>query len=98
MAPNAKALSEQEIEDGLERLPQWVVEEGQLCRTFKFKNFSEALGWMVRAGIEAEKLDHHPDWSNSYNKVQVRLKTHSIDALSELDLKLAGVMDRLADR
>lgn len=98
MAPNAKALSKQQIEDGLEGLPQWVVEEGQLCRTFKFKNFSEALGWMVRAGIEAEKLDHHPDWSNSYNKVQVRLKTHSIDALSELDLKLAGVMDKLAEK
>lgn len=96
MAPNAKALSEQELKDGLEKLPEWVVEDGQLRRTFKFKDFSEALGWMVRAGIEAEKLDHHPDWSNTWNKVEVRLKTHSIDALSVLDLELAGHMDDLA--
>lgn len=96
MAPNAKRLTESELRDAVKSLDGWRVEEGELRRTFEFSDFSEALGWMVRAGVEAEKLDHHPDWSNSWNKVDVRLKTHSIDALSELDVKLATRMNELA--
>lgn len=96
MAPNAKPLSDSELRDAVSSLDGWRVEEGELRRTFEFGDFSEALGWMVRAGVEAEKLDHHPDWSNSWNKVDVRLKTHSIDALSELDVKLATRMNELA--
>lgn len=96
MAPNAKPLTESELRDAVSSLDGWRVEEGQLTRTFEFEDFSEALGWMVRAGVEAEKLDHHPDWSNSWNTVDVRLKTHSIDALSELDVKLATRMNELA--
>lgn len=96
MAPNAKALSKAEVDEALESLEGWRAEEGRLQRTFEFGDFSEALAWMVRAGIEAEKLDHHPDWSNSWNKVEVQLQTHSIDALSELDVKLARKMNELA--
>lgn len=96
MAPNAKPLTERELRDAVSSLDGWRVEAGELRRTFEFADFSEALGWMVRAGVEAEKLDHHPDWSNSWNKVDVRLKTHSIDALSELDVKLATRMNELA--
>ena len=95
MAPNAKKLTEQELEQGVAELSGWSVEDGKLQKTFKFKDFSAALAWMVRAGIEAEKLDHHPDWCNSWNKVEVSLQTHSVGALSELDLKLAAEMDRL---
>lgn len=96
MARDATPLTEQELNDALGALEGWRVKEGKLQRTFKFKDFSEALGWMVRAGIEAEKLDHHPDWSNSWNTVDVHLKTHSIDALSQLDIKLAKRMNGLA--
>lgn len=96
MARDAKPLSDGELEEGLKELDGWTVEGGELHRQFKFKNFSEALGWMVRVAIEAEKLDHHPDWSNSWNKVDVRLKTHSIDALSNLDLALARKMNQFA--
>ncbi len=96
MSVNAKAISKQEIQDALQALPDWEVVDGKLHRLFKFKDFSEALAWMVRVGIEAEKLDHHPDWSNSWSKVDVHLQTHAIDALSELDFKLARKMDELA--
>ena len=96
MAKNAKPLSERELDEGLQALEGWRVEEGELRRQFKFRNFSEAIAWMVRVAIEAERLDHHPDWSNSWNKVDVRLRTHSIDALSELDLKLAEKMNDFA--
>lgn len=96
MAKGVTALGEGELQEALDSLAGWRVEEGELRRTFEFKNFSEALGWMVRAGVEAEKLDHHPDWCNSWNKVEVRLKTHSIDALSELDVRLATRMNEMA--
>lgn len=96
MARDAQPLSEQEIEDALGSLSGWSLENGMLHKTFQFKNFGEALGWMVRVGLEAEKLDHHPDWCNSWNRVHVDLLTHSIDALSELDVKLARKMDALA--
>jgi 4a-hydroxytetrahydrobiopterin dehydratase len=96
MARDAKPLAEEELREELAALDGWRVEDGKLQRTFEFKDFGEALGWMVRAGLEAEKLDHHPDWSNSWNTVDVHLKTHSIDALSQLDVELAARMNKLA--
>ena len=69
-----------------------------ICKTYKFRNFSEAFGWMARTALAAEKLNHHPEWRNVYNTVEVVLVTHSIGGLSELDIKLAKVMDRLAAR
>ena len=62
-------------------------------KTFKFKSFVEAWGWMSRMAIWAEKLNHHPEWFNVYNRVEVVLTTHDVDGLSELDVKLAGKMD-----
>lgn len=96
MAPNAKKLSEQELQDALQELEGWSVDDGRLHKVFEFDDFSQALAWMVRVGIEAEKMDHHPDWSNSWNKVDVYLQTHSIGALSQLDVTLAEHMNRLA--
>ncbi|MBY6049887.1 4a-hydroxytetrahydrobiopterin dehydratase [Vannielia litorea] len=74
----------------------WARDGEVLAKTFKFRNFSEAFGWMARVALAAEKADHHPDWSNSWNKVEVRLTTHSAGALTEKDLKLASVMEKLA--
>jgi 4a-hydroxytetrahydrobiopterin dehydratase len=96
MARDVKPLSEQEIEEALAGLPGWSLEDSMLHKTFQFKNFGEALGWMVRVGLEAEKLDHHPDWCNSWNRVHVHLLTHSVNGLSELDIRLAKKMDSLA--
>jgi 4a-hydroxytetrahydrobiopterin dehydratase len=67
-----------------------------LSKTFKFKNFVEAFGWMTQIAIHAEKLNHHPEWSNVYRTVDVTLTTHDANGLSELDAKLARTMDALA--
>lgn len=65
-------------------------------KSFAFKNFSEAFGWMARVALLAEKMNHHPEWSNVYNRVEVVLATHSAGGLTELDVKLAKGMDRLS--
>lgn len=65
-----------------------------LQKTFKFGSFIEAWGWMSQMAIEAEKLNHHPEWFNVYNRVEVTLTTHDVDGLSDLDLALANKMDR----
>lgn len=75
----------------------WEMTEGRdaIEKTFKFDDFADAFGWMTRAAIWAEKWDHHPEWSNVYNKVTVTLTTHDVDGLSTLDAKLARKMDGL---
>ena len=79
------------------QLDGWSTKDGMLHKTFEFEDFGEAFAWMTRVALEAEKIDHHPDWCNSWNEVHVHLLTHSIDALSELDLKMARAMERLAE-
>ena len=90
-------LSEAALESALADLPGWEVKEGKLHKTFKFASFGRALGWMVTAGIEADKMDHHPEWSNVYNRVTVNLVTHDLgDEISNLDVELAQKMEKLA--
>jgi len=88
-AERAKALAE---------LSGWSELSGRdaIAKSFKFKTFSEAFGFMTRAALEAEKMDHHPEWTNVYNKVDVVLSTHSAQGLTELDVKLARKMDLIA--
>jgi len=74
----------------------WEREGEAISKTFKFRNFSEAFGRMARVALAAEKAGHHPDWSNSWNTVDVSLSTHSEGKLTEKDVKLAGVMEKLA--
>ena len=69
-------LSDSDIQEALQGLPGWSREQDSLAKTFQFKTFREALGFMVRVGFEAEALDHHPDWSNVYNRVVIHLNTH----------------------
>ena len=77
---------------------EWTMEVGRdaLRKEFKFTNFVNAFGFMTRAAIWAEKWNHHPEWSNVYNRVEVVLITHEVDGLSELDVKLAEKLDTLA--
>ncbi|MDZ4093770.1 MAG: 4a-hydroxytetrahydrobiopterin dehydratase [Paracoccaceae bacterium] len=76
----------------------WTLHPGKdaLQKTYTFRNFIEAFGFMTRAALWAEKWDHHPEWSNVYKTVNVTLITHDLNGLSNLDLKLATKMDRLA--
>jgi 4a-hydroxytetrahydrobiopterin dehydratase len=64
-------------------------------KTFRFRSFRDALSWMVRAGFEAEAMNHHPDWKNVYNRVEVWLTTHDAGALTEKDIELARRMEKL---
>jgi 4a-hydroxytetrahydrobiopterin dehydratase len=67
-----------------------------ICKVFQFPDFADAMGWMMRVAIWAEKWNHHPEWRNVYNRVSVTLITHDVDGLSSLDAKLARKMDGLA--
>ena len=89
-------LSDAEIADRLSSLPGWSLAGGKLRRDFLFRDFSEAFCFMARAALAAEKLDHHPDWSNVWNRVTVELWTHDAGGLTELDFELAEAMNQLA--
>jgi 4a-hydroxytetrahydrobiopterin dehydratase len=82
----------------LAKLIGWseVKERDAISKTFAFRDFNEAFGFMTRAALVAEKLDHHPEWFNVYKTVTVTLSTHDAGGLTELDVKLAETMDRLA--
>lgn len=76
----------------------WALVEGRdaIAKTFSFASFVDAFGWMTKVAIWAEKWNHHPEWSNVYNRVDVLLTTHDVNGLSALDAKLARKMDKLA--
>jgi len=76
----------------------WALVDGRdaIQKTFVFANFIEAFGFMTRAALQAEKLNHHPEWSNVYRKVEVTLTTHDADGLSALDARLGAILDKLA--
>lgn len=72
----------------------WEIIENKLCKTFVFKDFTAAIAWMVKASFAIEKLNHHPEWSNVYNKVEVKLCTHDAgNTISTKDYALADVLD-----
>lgn len=89
-------LSAAKIKQALARLPGWVLERDALAKTFKFDSFRAALAFMVQAGFEAEELNHHPEWTNVYNRVSVRLNTHDAgDRVTAKDVALAKRFERL---
>jgi 4a-hydroxytetrahydrobiopterin dehydratase len=81
------------------RLPGWRLTEGRdaIAKTFTFKDFNAAFGFMTRAALAAERMNHHPEWLNVWNRVEVTLSTHDAGGLTERDLKLAEAMDRIAE-
>jgi 4a-hydroxytetrahydrobiopterin dehydratase len=94
----AEKLSAADRAQALSSLSGWREVSGRdaITKSFKFKTFNEAFGFMARVALAAEKMDHHPEWFNVYNKVDVVLATHDAQGLTELDVKLAQKMDAIA--
>ena len=94
----ADKLSEEARAAALAELAGWTPLEDRdaIQKSFKFKTFNQAFGFMTRVALAADKMDHHPEWSNVYNRVDIVLTTHSCGGLSELDLKLARKIEVFA--
>ena len=91
-----KKLSKTEVTNKLKKLSGWKLMKGRnaITKTFKFKNFTEAFGWMTSMALYAEKKDHHPEWFNVYSTVEVTLSTHDAGGVTNLDLDMAREMNR----
>ena len=94
----ADKLTDGERDQALQTLPEWTRVPGRdaITRRFTFEDFNAAFGFMTRAAQLAERMDHHPEWLNVWNRVDVTLSTHSAGGLTRLDVDLAHAMDRLA--
>jgi len=91
-----KKLSDSEIQEKLAQLSGWNIENGKLHKNFQFQSFVEAFGFMTKAALAAEAMNHHPEWFNVYNKVTVDLSTHDLGGISTWDFELAKKMDEFA--
>lgn len=93
----AERLTLEEREAGLENLPNWRLQDGReaIHRAFRFKDFQQAFAFMTHVAMTAEKMNHHPEWSNVYRSVEIVLATHDVGGLSKLDLDLARRIDRI---
>lgn len=89
-------LDEAAVRERLEGTPEWTLDGGQLYRRFEFEDFVRAFGFMSSVALAAERLNHHPDWNNSYKTVEIRLSSHDVGGLSERDFRLARRIDELA--
>jgi len=96
MSEEYRKLSEDEIKNEMAKLKGWKIVDGKLNRTFEFADFNEAFGFMTRVAMEVEKLNHHPEWFNVYNRVKIELVTHDVGGLSNFDFKLANIINRIA--
>jgi 4a-hydroxytetrahydrobiopterin dehydratase len=94
----AQKLTAEARKAALAKLADWSEVSGRdaISRKFTFKDFNQAFGFMTRAALVAEKMDHHPEWLNVYKTVKVTLSTHDAGGVTELDVKLAEAMDRIA--
>lgn len=92
-------LSAKEIEEALRALNGWTAVDGReaIQKSFKFLNFNRAFAFMTRVALKAEKMDHHPEWFNVYNRVEVTLATHDVDGVSSKDIELATFMNKVAE-
>ncbi len=90
------ALTDAELREALTTLPCWALQEGKLRRDLTFPSFVEAFGFMAAVALAAESMNHHPEWSNVYNRVTILLTTHDAGGITRLDLELARRIDRLA--
>ncbi len=88
-------LSQLDIEEELKNLPGWSVVNEKLHKEFQFDSFNQAFGFMTRAAMEIEKMNHHPEWFNVYNRITVELTTHDAGGITKNDVNLAKILNSL---
>ena len=88
-----KKLSGNELDEIVRNMKGWELKDEKLQKSFKFTNFVEAFGFMTRIALEAERMNHHPEWSNVYNNVTIKLSTHDAGGITDYDIKLAEIID-----
>ncbi len=96
--PERVKLADAQVEERLAEVPGWEFAEGELRREFAFDDFVEAFGFMGSVALLAEKLDHHPNWSNVYNTVRIGLNTHDAGGITDFDFALAARINEVAGR
>lgn len=89
-------LSQAEIEEQLKNLSGWSIVNEKLHKEFKFESFNQAFGFMTRAAMEIEKMNHHPEWFNVYNRITIELTTHDAGGITKNDINLAKILNSLA--
>lgn len=91
-------LTDTELKAALDRLSGWTMANDKLHRQYKFPDFAHAFGFMATAAVLIDKMNHHPEWSNVYNRVIVDLTTHDAGGITEKDIELAGVLEKIASK
>jgi 4a-hydroxytetrahydrobiopterin dehydratase len=88
-------IEKNQLDSFIEKNPSWIIDNKMIKKEFKFENFIEAFGFMSKVALLSEKIDHHPDWQNIYNKVKINLTTHDKGGITTNDIKLAESIDKL---
>ena len=88
-------LEQNQLDSFIKKNPSWEINNKTIMKEFKFKNFIDAFGFMSKVALLSEKMDHHPDWQNTYNKVKINLTTHDKGGITTNDIKLAESIDKL---
>ena len=88
-------IEKNQLDSFIEKNPSWTIDNKMIKKEFKFENFIEAFGFMSKVALLSEKIDHHPDWQNIYNKVKINLTTHDKGGITTNDIKLAEAIDKL---
>ena len=91
-----KKATQAEIDQALQALSGWTVDNGKLHKKYQFAEFVHAFGFMATSAIAIERMNHHPEWSNVYNRVEVYLTTHDADGITKKDFELAALLDSIA--
>ena len=91
----ASLLEQHQLDYFIEKNPSWIIDNKMIKREFKFDNFIDAFGFMSKVALLSEKMDHHPDWQNTYNKVKINLTTHDKGGITNNDIILAESIDKL---
>ena len=86
-------LSDETVQIQISSLDGWSIKEGKLHKDYVFQSFNEAFGFMCRAALEIEKINHHPEWLNVYNKLSIDLVTHDVGGITQNDITLARILD-----